>query len=60
MDNSKELAIKELLFYSECELQSMIAENQNRAHRGESPAYVENGFLNLAERTRDAYLRISN
>ncbi len=39
-----------ILLQARIELEGMIAENQIRQHRGESPAYVEKDFLDLRDK----------
>ena len=51
MNNTTEIAIREILFYAECVLQSMIAENKQREATGKSMAYSEDNFIDLAEST---------
>ena len=53
------MAIRELLFYAECQLQAMIAENKQRERQGLALAYAEEQFLTLAEQTRGAYRQFS-
>jgi len=48
---------QEVLFYARCQLEGMLAENELRKHRGESPAYKEDDFLSLAETTRGLFRR---
>jgi len=57
MDNSRELAAREVLFYAECQLQAMLAANQERMAKDSTVSYTEDAFLNLAEQTRGAYRR---
>lgn len=39
-----------ILLQARIELEGMIAENQMRLHRGESPAYIEKDFVELRDR----------
>lgn len=55
MDNSREMAGREVLFYAECQLAGMKALNKERVRNGFALAYNEDAFLNLAENTRAAY-----
>jgi len=59
IDNTTEMAIAELLFYSECQMQAMIAENKQREIEEKSMAYTEEQFMNLAEYTRKIYQALS-
>jgi hypothetical protein len=56
MSTSPETArAMEVLFYAQCQLAGMQAENQQRAHLGQSMAYTEDSFLVLAEQTRGLF-----
>ena len=55
MDTRTELNLRELLFYAECQLQSMIAENKQREITEKSMAYNEDAFMDLAESTHKAF-----
>lgn len=55
---SQQLA--EILFYAQCQLQGMIAENQDRLDKGLAVAYTEEAFVRLAEETRSAFRRVAN
>jgi hypothetical protein len=45
----------EVLFYGQCQLQSMIAANQDRDRKGLAQAYTEDSFADLAEQTRGEF-----
>lgn len=51
----RELKAREILFYAQCQLAGMIAENQLRELRGEAPAYMEDHFTTIAEQTRGQF-----
>ncbi len=46
---------EEVLFHARCELEGMLAENQDRMSKGYSQAYGESAFLKLAEDTREEF-----
>lgn len=55
-----ESTLQEILFYARCQLEGMLAENAERARRGQAVAYVETDFLKLAEETRQLFREAAN
>lgn len=58
--NDQTARIQEILFYAQCQLEGMKAENQQRLHRNEAVAYTEHDFLALAEGTRGNFIDALN
>lgn len=48
-----------MLFEARCELEGMIAENNQRQHRGESMAFTNDDFLSLGQRTTNLQREMS-
>jgi hypothetical protein len=48
-----------MLFEARCELEGMIAENNQRQHRGESMAFTNDDFLSLGHRTTNLHREMS-